>query len=239
MPRGPRAVGCPPEVLESPFGARPEPLPHFLRREFVTVPPERRGLVELDLLLLLPAVRAPLPLRRLPGGLLRDVLDVLLPAELLHLLHFCAELLRLLLRQEEAAAPPARRLDQLLELLHVPHVDHGHRKVDVAEVAGAVVDLPAARLAPEAGLDHPEVGVHQAHVDREAVVVVRVRRDDLRRGHPPELVRAQEGEPDRLDPLRDPACGHHLRSSSWSRIATPRESISSRRSLNAYDVWTG
>src|SRR5881409_10204 len=30
----------------------------------------------------------------------------------------------------------------------------------------------------EAGLDDPEVGIHQAHVDRESIVVVGVGRDD-------------------------------------------------------------
>src|SRR6266498_940584 len=135
---------------------------------------------------------------------------------------------------------PARRLQELLDVLHVPDVDDGHREVDVPEVAGAIVDLAAARLASQARLDDAEVGVHQAHVDREAVVVVGVRRDDLRRRHPADLVRAQEGELDRRDPLRDPPHRrHHRMSSSWSRMTTPKDRSSSRRSLNAYDVWTG
>src|SRR5438309_3079838 len=84
------------------------------------------------------------------------------------------------------------------------------------------------------------MGVHEAHVDREAIVVVRVRRDDLRRGHPPDLVRAEQGELDRLDSLRHPPHGrHHRMSSSCSRMTTPNERSSSRRSLNAYEVCTG
>jgi len=62
----------------------------------------------------------------------------------------------------------------------------------------------AAGLAAETGLDDAQVGVHQTHVDREAVVVVRIGVDDFRRGHPTDLVGAQEGELDRLDSLRDP-----------------------------------
>src|SRR5438132_14258166 len=119
-------------------------------------------------------------------------------------------------------------------------MDHRHREVDVAEVAGAVVDLATARLAPQPRLDDPQVGIHEAHVDREAVVVVCVRRDDLRRGHPPDLVRAEEGELDRLDSLRHLTHGrHHRMSSSCSRMTTPNERSSSRRGLNAYAVWTG
>src|SRR5207247_8132974 len=91
-----RDVGIDPEDLEVPVGDPLETLPHFLRGELVAVLAERRGLVEGDLLLLLATMGAALPLRRLPRGLLRDVLDVLLPAKLLHLLHLVAELLRLL-----------------------------------------------------------------------------------------------------------------------------------------------
>jgi hypothetical protein len=185
-------------------------------------------------------VGAPLPLLRLPGGLLRDEADLgHVAAELLDLLHLGHVLHRLLARQEQSTALAARRLEELLDVLHISDVDHGHREVDVAEVAGAVVDLPAARLASQARLDDSEMGVHQAHVDREAVIVVRVRGDDLGRRHPPDLVRAEEGELDRLDPLRDASHRHHRMSSSCRRMTTPSDRSSSSRSLNAYDVWTG
>src|SRR5439155_12569676 len=126
-----------------------------------------------------------------------------------------------------------------LDVLHISNVDHGHREIDVAEMARAVVDLAATRLAAQARLDDSEVGVHEAHVDREAVVVVGVRGDDLRRRHPADLVRAEEGELDRRDSLRHPPHGrHHRMSSSCSRMTTPNDRSSSSRSLNAYDVWT-
>src|SRR3989337_278750 len=175
------------------------------------------------------AVRA-IPSGRATSGVVPELLDLL---HLRYVLH------RLLAREEEPPATAACGLEELLDVLHVPDVDHGHREVDVAEVPGAVVDLAAARLASQAGLDDSKMGVHEAHIDGEAVVVVRVRRDDLRGRHPTDLVRTQEGELDRPDPLRDPAHGHHLRSSSWRRMATPRDRSSSRRSLKAYDVCTG
>src|SRR5207245_8435792 len=207
----------------------------------VAVLPERRRLVEVDLALFLAAMGTPLALLRLPRGLLRDEADLRhVPAELLNLFHLRHVLLRLLAREEEAAALSAGRLKEFLDVLHVPDVDHGHREVDVPEVARAIVDLTAARLASEAGLDHPEMAIHQAHVDRESIVVVRVGRDDLRRRHPSDLVGAQQGELDRLDSLRDPPHRrHHRMSSSCRRMTTPSERSSSRRSLNAYDVCTG
>src|SRR2546428_13947657 len=117
---------------------------------------------------------------------------------------------------------------------------HGQREVHAPVVPWTVVDYPAKRLAPEAGLDDPQVGLHEAHVDREAVVVVGVRGDDLRRRHPADLVRAEEGELDRRDSLRHPPHGrHHRMSSSCNRMTTPNDRSSSSRSLNAYDVWTG
>src|SRR5207302_10221728 len=131
-------------------------------------------------------------------------------------------------------------LEILLYVILVSDDNDVHDQIDVPEVPRTIVDLASTRLAPQAGLDDPQMGVHEAHVDREAVVVVCVRRDDLRRGHPPDLVRAEEGELDRLDSLRHPTHGrHHRMSSSCSRMTTPNERSSSRRSLNAYDVWTG
>src|SRR3989441_1335156 len=216
-------------------------LAHLFRRELVAVLPERRRLIEGDLALFLAAMGTPLALLRLAGGLLRDEADLRhVAAELLDLFHLRHVLLCLLAREEEAAALSARRLKELLDVLHVADVDHGHRKVDVPEVARAIVDLTAARLAPEAGLDDPEVGIHQAHVDRESIVVVGVGGDDLRRRHPPDLVGAQQGELDRLDSFRDPPHRrHHRMSSSCRRMTTPKDRSSSSRSLNAYEVCTG
>src|SRR5881409_7517 len=204
-PLGPGDLGVHPEDPEVFVRDPLEALAHLFRCELVTVLAERRRLVESDLSLFLAAMGTALPLLRFAGGLLRDEANLRhVAAELLDLLHLRHVLLRLLAREEEAAALPARRLEELLDVLHVPDVDHRHREIDVAEVTRAIVDLPAARLAPETGLDDPEMGIHQAHVDRESIVVVRVRRDDLRRRHPADLIGAQESELDRLDPLRDP-----------------------------------
>ena len=214
-PLGPRDLRVHAEDAEVLVRDPLEPLADFLRRQLVPVLPEGRRLVERDLALLFAAVRASLPLLRLPRGLLRDEADLRhVAAELLDLLHLGHVLLGLLPREEQPPALAARRLEELLDVLHISDVDHRHREVDVAEVAGAVVDLAAARLAPQSRLDDPQVGIHQAHVDREAVVVVRVRRDDLRRGHPPDLIRTEEGELDRLNPLRDPTHRAHHRMSS-------------------------
>src|SRR5256886_2899553 len=140
-------------------------LAHLLRRELVAVLPERRRLVEGDLALFLAAMRTPLAFLRLAGRLLRDETDLRhVAAELLDLFHLRHVLLRLLAREQETSALPARRLKELLDVLDVPDVDHGHREVDVPEVTRAIVDLAAARLAPEAGLDDPEVGTHHAQV---------------------------------------------------------------------------
>src|SRR6267378_640233 len=218
-----------------------EALPDLFRREFVAVLAERGRLVEGDLALFFPAMRTALALLRLTGGLLRDEADLRhVAAEFLDLFHLGHVFLGLLACEEEPAALPAGRLKELLDVLHVSNVDHGHREVDMSEVTGAVIDLAAACLAPKTGLDDPEVGIHEAHVDRETVIVVRVGRDDLRRRHPPDLIGAQQGELDRLDSLRDPPHGrHHRMSSSCNRMTTPNDRSSSSRSLNAYDVWTG
>src|SRR5437879_11499282 len=100
---------------------------------------ERCRLVEGDLALFLPAMRAALALLRLAGGLLRDETDLRhVAAEFLDLLHLGHVLLSLLPREEEPAALPARRLEELLDVFHVSDVNHGHRKVDMSEVTGAV-----------------------------------------------------------------------------------------------------
>src|SRR5207245_10121422 len=107
-------------------------LPGPLGRQPVPVLAEGRRLGERDLALFLAAVRTPLALLRFPCGLLRDVADLGdLAAELLDLFHLRRVFLGLLSREEEAAALSARRLEQLLDVLHVPDVDHGHREVDV------------------------------------------------------------------------------------------------------------
>src|SRR5207245_8546619 len=88
-------------------------LAHLFRRELVAVLPERRRLVEGDLALFLAAMGTPLALLRLPRGLLRDEADLRhVPAELLDLFHLRHVLLRLLARQEAAAACPARLLQE-------------------------------------------------------------------------------------------------------------------------------
>src|SRR3989441_457415 len=204
-PLGPGDLGVHPEDPEVFVRDPLEALAHLFRCELLTVLAERRRLVEGDLSLFLAAMGTALPLLRFAGGLLRDEANLRhVAAELLDLFHLRHVLLRLLAREEQSSALPARRLEELLDVLHVPDVDHRHREIDVTEVTRAIVDLPAARLAPETGLDDPEMGIHQAHVDRESIVVVRVRRDDLRRRHPADLIGAQESELDRLDPLRDP-----------------------------------
>ncbi len=164
-------------------------LPHFLGGELVAILPEGGGLVQGDLLLGLSAVRAERVLGGIPGGLLghQAVVDIV-AAQVVHGVHGLGLLGGLLLGHQQATAGAAGGLQELLDLLDQADMDDRHRQVDVAEVAGTLVDLVAAGLAAQARFDDPEVGVHQAHVDREPVIVVRVGRDDLGGRHAPDLI---------------------------------------------------
>ena len=64
----------------------------------------------------------------------------------------------------------------------------GFAELDVAEVAGALACLLVAGLAPETGVDDPEVQVHEALRVGEPVVIVGVRPDDLADTHLADLL---------------------------------------------------
>src|SRR5947208_3085018 len=92
----------------------------FLRRQLVPVLSEGRRLVERDLALLFAAVRASLPLLRLPRGLLRDEADLRhVAAELLDLFHLRHVLLGLLPREEQPPAFAESRLGDVPTLLTI------------------------------------------------------------------------------------------------------------------------
>ena len=93
-----------------------------------------------------------------------------------------------LLGELDLAAGPARGGEHLLYHLGVSLVDDGHGEVDVAEMAWTLVHLPSAGLTFQAGFDDAQPGVHQAHIYRKAVVVIRVGGDYLGRGHVPDLI---------------------------------------------------
>src|SRR2546425_310971 len=119
-PLGPGDLGVHPEDPEVFVRDPLEALAHLFRCELVTVLAERRRLVEGDLSLFLAAMGTALPLLRFAGGLLRDEANLRhVAAELLDLFHLRHVLLRLLAREEEAAALPARRLEELLDVLHL------------------------------------------------------------------------------------------------------------------------
>ena len=67
-------------------------------------------------------------------------------------------------------------------------MDDGLCELDMAEVAGAFACLLVAGLAPETGVDDPEVEVHQALRVREPVVIVGIRPDDLPDTHLADLL---------------------------------------------------
>ena len=214
-PLGPAGLGVDAQGPEVVVGDALEPLADLLGGQLVVVVdlPEGGGLVELDLDLLGAAVGADALAGRVLGGLLGVVLELDgVPAELLHPLHAVHAGPDLLLGEHQPAAFAAGRLQEHLDVLDEPDVDDRHGQVDVPEVSGALVDLAAAGLAAETGLDDSHVGVHESHLDRVSLVVVGVRGDNLRRGHPPDLVGRDAGEFDGSDPLRDSCC--HLRSSS-------------------------
>jgi hypothetical protein len=196
----------------------------LLRGDLVAVLAEGRRLVEHDLLLDLVAVGTRPLLLRLPGPGRRRRIVVH------RRLGAGARRIR-----QHASARAARRVEETLDLLRIADVDHRHRELDDPEVPGTLVHASAARPAAQVRLDDPEVEVHQAHLDRIAVVVVRVRRDDLHAAHAPDLVRREERELEALDALRQALRRHrnsYLISSSCSRMITPRLISSSSRSLN-------
>ena len=80
-------------------------------------------------------------------------------------------------------------------------------------------------------IDDPEPGVHQTHVDGEAVVVVGVGGDDLGGGHLPRLRGGGEGEADTVHALG--CSGDHENSSSIILGTIPMDFISSVMSLKA------
>ena len=195
--------------------------------DLVAVLPEGGGLVEDDPLLDLVAVGAAaflLPLARDRRG---DGPVVALDGDL--------GAARARAFGQHAPAGAAGQLEEPLDLLRVADVDDRHGELDDTEVARALIDTAAAGPASQVGLDHAEVEVHEPHLDRVAVVVVRVGRDHLHSVHATDLVRREESELEALDPLRKSLChgGTPYRmSSNWSRMITPRLISSSRSSLN-------
>ena len=123
-------------------------------------------------------------------------------------------------------------------------MDDRNDKIDMAEVTRAFAGLAVAGLAFQTRIDDAQTGVHQAHVDRVAVLIISVGRDDIRRAHPADLFRRKEAELDGRDPFGDLLPGsfvfrdssvvdkHYTASSSCNLGATPRDLISSRSSLN-------
>jgi hypothetical protein len=229
-------AGVDAQQLQLVVGDLLQPLADVHGGELVALLAEGRGLLEVDLLLGLVAGRAG-PVGGLEGrrGLvdqLDEVADVLAVLEAALVLR--EVLAHRVLRQQHVAAGPAGRAQDVADDLREADVDDRHGQVDVAEVARAVAHGAAAGLAAEARLDDAQAGVHQAHLDGEAVVVVGVGGDDLRRRHLADLAGAEEGEGDGPDLLgRGGEVHHHTRSSSWMRGATISDFSSSRRSLKA------
>src|ERR1041385_6877419 len=212
-----------------------EPLAHLGRRHLVAVLAEGGGLVDVDGAVLAAAVRADGDVGGLLGDALGQELGVLLLLDVG--LEGLVEVLADALREQQLAAAAARRAQDVAHDTHEADVDDRHRQVDVAEVAGAVADLLAARLAAQAGLDDAQAGVHQAHLDGEAVVVVGVGRDDLGRGQAADLLGRQQAELHVADLLR--LVGEHLADHGYTRAsrrirgAMMRDLSSSISSLNA------
>ena len=234
-PLGSAGAGVDTEGDEVVVGDPLEPLTDLLGGELVVVLdlPEGGGLVQLDLDLLGTAVGAHSLSGCILGGLLGEDLDVdRSSSELLHPLHALPAGLDLVRGQHEPAALAAGGLQEHLDVLDESDMDDRHGQVDVSEVSGTLVDLASACLTAETGLDDSHVGVHESHVDGVSLVVVCVCGDDLRRRHLPDLLGGDAGEFDRSDPFCDSAyC--HLKSSSWSLMATPSDRSSSMSSLNA------
>ena len=85
-------------------------------------------------------------------------LDVLLGEEVAGLVVFGTDnFLDFFGTEEHPAAGAAGDSQEFPDQPCVAHVDDGLRELDVAEVAGALARLLVAGLAPETGVDDPEV----------------------------------------------------------------------------------
>ena len=156
---------------------------------------EDRRLGELDLVLLLPAVRAELDLLRPRHHLLREGLgevggEVGLGGEPLPVS------VELGLGEKYSPARPAGRLQQPVDLVDEGDVKDGLGQLDVPEVAGAPPGGVPAGSALLTRLERPQPVVHEAALDGHPILVVGLRLSYLCDRVLPYLVRGEESEVD-------------------------------------------
>ena len=141
--------------------------------------------------------------------------------------------------KQNVAAVVAGRLQRRFDQVHEPDVDDGKFQLNVAEVTGRILVLTVVGWAEQTGLNHTHVRVHQALLVSVAVVLVGVSGLDFNSRHLSDFARVHQTKSNLGDSLGDHcAFSTHLRSSSSRRMATPKLFISSRSSLNAYEVCT-
>ncbi|OPX71963.1 MAG: hypothetical protein A4E38_00789 [Methanoregulaceae archaeon PtaB.Bin108] len=191
---------------------------------------ERGWFFEIDLELLLTAVRAE-PL----------FFDILLREDIAGKIVFGTHnFLDLLRGEEKPAAATAGHTEELPDQPGIPDMDYRFCELDVTEMPGAFACLLVTGLASEARINNPEIQVHQTLGIRKSIIIVGIRPYDLPHAHGPDLLWRKESEFDLSYSLW---AGHdtssYTTSSSLSLGAIPMLFISSRRSLNAYDISTG
>ena len=141
--------------------------------------------------------------------------------------------------EQNVAAVIAGGLQRCLDQVHKPDVDDRKFQLDVAKVAWRILVLAVVGGTEQTGFDHTHVRVHQTLLVGVTVVLVGVSGLDFNSRHLSDFARVHQTKSNLGDSLGDHcALSTHLRSSSSRRMATPKLFISSRSSLNAYDVCT-
>ena len=167
------------------------------------------------------------------------ILDFVSVVILLGLLWIYRMSIRLVV-QKYLAAFVTCALQRCLYQVSEAYVHHRQFEGYVAEVTGALIVFVSARFTSDTGIDNTHLWIHQSLLERMTIIFVGISSLHLYGRHFANFVGIHQGELDGLNPLWNLCCvfGTHLLSSSSSLIATPRLFISSKSSLNAYDVWT-
>ena len=141
--------------------------------------------------------------------------------------------------KEDFTAGVAGGFERSLDEVNETNVNHRKFQLNVSKVTRRFVVLATVSWADESRFDNTHVRVHQALLVGVSVVLVGVCSLNFNSRHLLDFNRVHQSKSDLSNPLGNHCCfSAHLRSSSSRRMATPKLFISSRSSLNAYEVCT-
>ncbi len=141
--------------------------------------------------------------------------------------------------KQDLAALAARCLEGGLDEVHETNVHDRQFELNVTEVARGFIVLAVVSWAHQSRFNNTHVRVHQTLAVSVSVVLVGVCCFHFDSGHLTDFNRVHQSEANLCNSLWN-HCAFlaHLRSSSSSLMATPKLFISSKSSLNAYEVCT-